>query len=209
MAITNAHSAITKQNVVKEPHKVSKIGIFAGAFDPIHDGHLAVAHSALDYLGLDELLFMVEVQPWGLKKPIEVKHRRIMVDLAIENQKGLSQLILDDVRFNITHTLPQIIQKYPGDELYFIFGADVFLKMNATNWPGLEKLLKHHIVVFERSNITNVDIEAHARNQGIITAIIPSMHPQHSSTDVRSKANKRTLLIPEVVAAYIKHNSLY
>ena len=38
-------------------------GLFGGAFDPPHDGHLAVARGALEQLGLARLLVLVAEQP--------------------------------------------------------------------------------------------------------------------------------------------------
>ena len=35
-----------------------KIGIFGGAFNPVHNGHLNLAKHYLDELGLDKILFI-------------------------------------------------------------------------------------------------------------------------------------------------------
>lgn len=188
---------------------MNRIGVFAGSFDPIHDGHIEVAKSALDYLELDKMLFMVEEKPWTDKKPISIVHRKAMVALAIEDNTNIEQLALSDARFDIQKTLPKIEALYPEDELFFVCGADVFLRMNPEQWPGLGALLAHYIVVFERNNIIEETITTHAKELGIVVAILPSMHPHHSSTDVRRDARNKQVWVPRKVADYIDKHKLY
>lgn len=187
----------------------NRIGFFAGAFDPIHDGHVEVAKSALKYLELDEVFFMVEEKPWGNKSPASYAHREAMVNLALKNESKINQLEISDSQFTIDKTLKEIEQKFPEKEIYFIFGADVFMKMNSEQWPQLDKLLKHYIVVFERANIKESEISNYANELGIAITILPSPHPNHSSTDVRMKQHNKSLWISNKVADYIDDNNIY
>lgn len=210
MVITNVHNVITKRNVVKVHLKVNKrIGIFAGTFDPIHDGHISVANEAVKNLGLESLYFMVEKEPWTHKKPTYIEHRKNMVDIGIAKNATLLQLNIDCNKFTLDKTLPKIEKKFNDSELYFILGADVFVHMNKEQWPGLELLLKHYIVVFERNTITDKEIQNQAKKLGIVVAIIPSLHKSHNSTDIRLQPDKRAIWVPIRVANYIKENNLY
>ncbi len=186
-----------------------RVGIFAGSFDPIHDGHLAVAQTCLDNLELDKVYFMVESEPWGDKSPINVDHRRSMVEIAIADIPKLGQFMLEDKQFSINDTLKTIEKKFPDTELYFIFGSDIFLHMSSSTWPKLEQLFKHYIVVIERGEITEDQIAEHAKELGIVTAILPSEHLKHSSTDVRLFPHKKAIWVPEQVSSYIDKNNLY
>ena len=186
-----------------------RIGIFAGSFDPIHDGHLAIAQSAVEYLELDSLFFMVEKSPWSDKKPAQFEHRKVMVELATKKFPRISQLEISDERFDLKTTLPKIEILYPGSELYFIFGADVFIRMDSKQWPNLNKLLAHYIAVFERNEITEQHITERAKSLGIVVAILPSKYLEHSSTDVRLQPNRSSLWVPKDVAKFIAENSLY
>lgn len=186
-----------------------RIGFFAGAFDPIHDGHLEVARSAVTFLELDKLHFMVEAQPWTAKQPVLLQHRRAMVDIATQDIKKVEQLKLDDERFNIQTTLPKLKRMFPGTELYFVFGADVFMQMSREQWPGLEQLLKHYIVVFERAEITEKHITQHAKQLGIVVAILPSKHLHHSSSAVRMQPHEKKVWVSQAVADYIHQHRLY
>ncbi|RCS58275.1 nicotinate (nicotinamide) nucleotide adenylyltransferase [Parvibium lacunae] len=65
-----------------------KVGLLGGTFDPVHAGHLALAHAAQTQLGLDELRFIPAGQPWQkptLRTPIE--HRLAMLRLALADAK--------------------------------------------------------------------------------------------------------------------------
>ncbi len=188
---------------------MSRIGFFAGSFDPIHDGHIEVAKSAIKELELDSLYLMVEEKPWGTKNPISLIHRQKILDIAIEKYNKISQLQLPDKQFNINKTLIILENKFPNSELYFIFGADVFMLMNNKNWPGLANLLEHYIVVFERKKITEKEITEHAKSLGIVVAIIPSKYNEHSSTDVRLNPANKNIWVPKNVAEYIDINNLY
>jgi nicotinate-nucleotide adenylyltransferase len=186
-----------------------RVGFFSGVFDPIHNGHLEVARSAVKHLSLDKVYFMLEEQAWGDKSPINKHHRRAMIDLAIKEYSKIEQLVLKDKQFDIAHTLTNLETKFPKTELYFIFGADVFMNMNFKQWPGLERLFEHYIVVFERGPIRETDITKHAFTLGVAVAILPSAHPLHTSTNVRLKPHAKAIWVPKKVADYIDQNNLY
>ena len=65
---------------------MKKIGIMGGTFNPIHNGHIALAQAAFDYCSLDEVWFM----PSGisyLKKNDKIaasEDRMEMTKLAID-----------------------------------------------------------------------------------------------------------------------------
>ena len=52
-------------------------GLFGGAFDPPHDGHLALVDGAVDQLGLDDVLILVSERPGhrSVTAPAEVRLR--------------------------------------------------------------------------------------------------------------------------------------
>jgi nicotinate-nucleotide adenylyltransferase len=62
-------------------------GILGGTFDPIHLGHLAIAHEARRKLGLSKVVFIPSGQPW-IKSDREITpagHRVKMIELAISD----------------------------------------------------------------------------------------------------------------------------
>jgi nicotinate-nucleotide adenylyltransferase len=188
---------------------INKIGFFAGSFDPIHDGHVEVVRSAVSQVGLDRLYILVEPQPWTNKKPIAVEHRRAMVDLAFEQERNITQLTLNDKRFDLRVTLPQLEKLHANAQLYFIFGADAFVRMDHDQWQDLDRLLRHYIVVFERAINSEKEISQHAKRLGIDVVILPSKHHNHSSSDVRMHPHKKDIWVPRAVANYIHAKKLY
>ena len=192
---------------MKSTRPQPNIGIFAGSFDPIHDGHVEVARLALEFLELDRLYFLVEKHPWGDKSPIGIKHREKMVDLGLEQIDNAERLEMNHSKFTINETLPELENRFPGADLFFIFGADIFMKMNSKQWPGLDRLTKHYLVVFERGIYGEEKIADHAKTLSQAIAILPSPHPKHSSTEVRFSKDKH-LWLPKKVAAYIRQNNL-
>lgn len=188
---------------------MNSVGIFAGTFDPIHSGHLAVARLSANQCLLDKVYFAVEAQPWGVKNPVEYKIRQVMVDLAISKDENIDQIVLEDKHFEIDKTLPKIEKKFKNNKLFFIFGADVFLNMNTYNWKNLNQLLRHGMIIFERGNITQKDISEHANNLGINVAILTTDKLGSSSTKIRRSIDINSDEIPQEVDKFIKENRLY
>src|SRR5260370_1109135 len=65
------------------------IGLFGGTFDPIHNGHLAVAHAAAQRCKLAKVLFVPgDIPPHKRKTPVtEFAHCYAMVTLARQGEK--------------------------------------------------------------------------------------------------------------------------
>lgn len=108
-----------------------KTGIFGGAFNPVHNGHLRLAREYYNSLGLDRLIFIPTSQPphksgEHLAPPGD---RLNMLRLALEG----TDFELSDIEFkrggkSYTYdTLTQLKKMYPDDSFYLIIGADQFL----------------------------------------------------------------------------------
>jgi len=64
-----------------------RIGVFGGAFDPVHIGHLAAAQEVAEELGLDRVLFVPALQP-PHKDPARLTVARIRVEMVREAIRG-------------------------------------------------------------------------------------------------------------------------
>ena len=110
---------------------MSKIGIMGGTFNPVHNGHITVAKSAMEQFGLDKVLFITSGNPphkKGLKMPdAHIRHK--LVKLAVS---GISGLVPCDYEVNkktysyTFETLQHLKREYKDAQLYFIIGADSF-----------------------------------------------------------------------------------
>lgn len=70
--------------VTRTPNSMRRIGLFGGTFDPVHQGHIALAHAAQSALQLDELRFLPAGQPWQ-KQTLSTSavDRLAMLELAL------------------------------------------------------------------------------------------------------------------------------
>jgi nicotinate-nucleotide adenylyltransferase len=124
-----------------------KTGLFFGSFNPIHNGHMAIARYMLDHGGIDQLWFVVSPQnPFKKSKNLLSDHFRLeMVNLAI---KGDSRFRACDIEFNLPkpsytiNTLTSLRKKYPDHEFVFIMGADNFAQLK--KWKDYERLISEY-----------------------------------------------------------------
>jgi nicotinate-nucleotide adenylyltransferase len=67
-----------------------RIGLFGGSFDPVHQGHRALADAAMAQLQLDELRWVVAGQPWQKagRQLAPAADRLAMVEAAIGGAVG-------------------------------------------------------------------------------------------------------------------------
>ena len=183
----------------------SKIGIFGGSFNPIHNGHIAVAKAALNQLKLDKLILVPsKKQPFKDAHELAAFHHRFtMVWLAIRHDK---RMICDDVERSIEGTtyliatLRLLREKYEG-EFCFIMGGDSAAEFHL--WKDSEEIRKlAKLVVFPR----NDDLVP----EDMIALNFPNRC--ESSTDIRFAVkcgDPVNRLVPEPVARYIEAWELY
>jgi nicotinic acid mononucleotide adenylyltransferase len=120
---------------------IKKIGIYIGAFDPIHSGHLEFAQVALKTHELDKLYFLVEPTP-RYRQGVKALHHRVnMAILGVANEPKLGTIVpqtkasLDDYikliqsRFN-DHSIALII---PDNALKRFFHLPNLLSYNFGN----------------------------------------------------------------------------
>jgi nicotinate-nucleotide adenylyltransferase len=121
-----------------------KLGILGGTFDPIHNGHLAMARAAKLAKGLDRVLLIPSFLP--PHKPevwAPAEHRLAMVRRAVEGENVLEASDLEVRRGGISYTadtLEELTRLHPGAELYFILGQDSIAEL--PRWRRLPRLLE-------------------------------------------------------------------
>src|SRR5258708_33432695 len=73
------------------------IGLFGGTFDPIHRGHLALAHAARERCGLQRIYFVpTNVPPHKTAQPVaSYFHRYAMTALATQSEKTFLPSLLE------------------------------------------------------------------------------------------------------------------
>jgi nicotinate-nucleotide adenylyltransferase len=139
-----------------------KKGIIGGTFDPIHNGHLYIAHEALHMLELDSILFMPAGNPplKTEKKKTDASIRYELVKMAIRNEKrfALSSYEIEQKGISYTYkTMEYLKAVEPETEWHFITGADCLI--NLSLWKNVERILEAcRLVVFNRPGFTKENI---------------------------------------------------
>jgi len=129
-----------------------RTAFYGGTFDPVHCGHVTVARQLVSLFALDEFVFLPAYHAPHKpdNKPTSAYHRFAMLSLATLNEPRLtvSTLELDhrEKRYTV-ETLPEIIERFPDTEIFFVMGADSWADIRT--WREWEKvlLMTNHIVV--------------------------------------------------------------
>jgi nicotinate-nucleotide adenylyltransferase len=116
------------------------IGVFGGTFDPPHLGHLILAESALDELGLAEIQWVVTprspLKPDGRPAPVEARLR--MVRAAVEANPRFRVSTVDADRsppYYTVDTLERLGAAEPGSDLVLLLGSDALQELPRWHEP--------------------------------------------------------------------------
>ena len=197
-----------------------------GTFDPIHNGHLAAAESVAEVFQVDELHFVPAFSPphkqlRGITSPF---HRFAMVALATVSfdRFRTSTIEVDALEKRYTvETLDAMKRSYPGAELLFIIGTDMFQEIET--WKNFRRLFElAHLVIVNRPGFPfREDIAPHQvlNEKQTVTLppaatvfYLPFVQQPISSTEIREerkKGERVTQWVPPTVWSYIEKNKLY
>lgn len=197
-------------------------GILGGTFDPIHDGHLAIAESAREELDLAGVLFV----PAGLPphKPDRIvsapSHRAAMVELAIADDPAfrLSRVELDRSGPSYSVDTVRLLQEADPESSpeRFVFIVSVEALASLHTWREPRRLLELSVLaVVPRLGARSPGrawIAEHFPGQEDRVLFLDGPELGHSASDIRRRASQgRSIryLVPSAVEAYIKEHSLY
>ena len=134
---------------------MKRIGYFGGTFDPIHNGHIAVALAAKEDMFLDEVCFIPSGTSYQKTDVAPALDRLNMVMDAIQPYAGLTVSIRDIVRGGNTYTVDtvkEIVLACPPDATpYWIMGADAFMAIET--YKDFERILNEiEIIIVDRGD---------------------------------------------------------
>ncbi|HXB58493.1 MAG TPA: nicotinate (nicotinamide) nucleotide adenylyltransferase [Candidatus Acidoferrales bacterium] len=124
---------------------MQRLGLYGGAFNPVHLGHLLVAQAAVEELGLDKL-FLIPASQTPFKqedRPAPAEMRLQWLRLAFTGQ---TRCELDDQeirRGGVSYTIEtarHYEKKFPQAKLFYLIGADNVPKLN--QWREADELAK-------------------------------------------------------------------
>ena len=197
---------------------MGRIGILGGTFDPIHEGHLRIAESALECLRLDKVIFIPAGRPW-LKsgQPVtDPAHRLAMAELAVEGNPRFEVSSIEIERPGPTYTVDTLaeLRRRMGDaDLYLILGMDSVRELG--RWHRPERIFELcTVAAVSRPGVEDVsadDLERDFPASAGRVRMVSGPMVDTSATGIRSGAAGEATLrgVPDQVGRYIRRHSLY
>ncbi|MBN2460246.1 MAG: nicotinate (nicotinamide) nucleotide adenylyltransferase [Candidatus Cloacimonetes bacterium] len=183
---------------------MAKIGLLGGSFNPIHNGHLALARVALEKLVLDEVWFL----PTGnhpLKNSgeiIDIKSRLKLLHkaIAIYPRFKVSELDATDSTPSYTDILiKKIFRQHQKDEFFFLAGDDIIVEL--PRWHNFRWLLDNiTFVIFTRDKVNKKNWQE--RDFGDRMIFLPMEPVPISSRQIRRRIEEGTSikgLVPDII----------
>ncbi|MBD3320523.1 MAG: nicotinate (nicotinamide) nucleotide adenylyltransferase [Chitinivibrionales bacterium] len=188
-------------------------GVLGGSFDPVHNGHLAVAQSAFEHFALARVKMVPAGKPPHKAESVkaDAHHRLAMLTIATERFD-----FIDICAFELSYpgpsytidTLTYMKDKHPDSDIYFIIGSD-----NVTEIPGwyrYTEILAAAVLCVTLRPGSAMEIPPQLKDARIKT--FPSPMMDISSSQIRENIARGIsceTLLPENVKAYIDRNALY
>ncbi|MEM9666693.1 MAG: nicotinate-nucleotide adenylyltransferase [Bacteroidota bacterium] len=192
-----------------------RIGLYGGAFNPPHVGHLVVAELMREAFALEAVWWIPTHEPphkdnQSLAAP---EHRLAMVEAAIAGHEGfaVSRVELDRSGPSFTYdTVMHLQRTHPDVAFQLILGGDSLRAFMRWHRP-LDIVSRVPLLVYRRPGD---DLERADLPQAVRTRIhlVEAPYLEVSSTDLRARvARQATIryLVPEAVRHYIQAHHLY
>jgi nicotinate-nucleotide adenylyltransferase len=188
-----------------------RLGLFGGAFNPVHLGHLLVAQAALEELDLDKLFFIPAWQsPFKQEIPAAPAETRLQwLRLALAGQ---THYVVDDQeirRAGVSYTIETVrdyIKKFPHATLFWLIGADNVPTLN--KWANADELAKLvEFAAIPRLGKTSVDFPGPFRGR-----MLKGFPLEISSSEIRARVKAGLpieALVPPFVAQAIQSSGTY
>ena len=193
--------------------EVRRLAVFGGTFDPIHNGHLAMATAVLDRFALDRMLFVPAGRPWQKEGYSGAEDRWAMTVLAAVTDPRFEASRMEIDRKGPTYTVDTmaILRDFYGPEveLFFVAGVDAVLMLGSWHRAGDLAPLADVIAV-PRWGFDAKTLRPGDGWPRVHLAEVPEVDV--SSTEVRRRAREGLPigeLVPPAVAAYVEERGLY
>ena len=205
------------------------LGLFGGAFDPVHIGHLRGAMAVREELELERIDLIPAAQsPLKLGAVLPSEHRLAMLRIAVNNVPGLEVDARELERSGPSYTVDTLkaVRVECGEErpLLWIVGSDILTTLR--QWSRWQELLDYaHLVVMARPGSEAPDdavtewIAAHRIEHaqaatlpagGVVLVRQPLL--DIASSQIRSliaAGGDPSFLMPDSVMEYIEKHNLF
>ena len=190
-----------------------RVALYFGSFNPIHNGHIAIAEHVVEQ-GLCDMLVMIVSPQNPLKQATDLAPdlaRFEMVEAACASSKHPVRIVPSAIEFVLprpSYTIDTLraLEQERGDDMEFsvVMGGD--LAEQLPRWKEWETLLQRYpIYMYPREGVTSTPYPE-------ITMLEGAPELPFSSTDVRERLKRGESIddmVPAAVAKYIADNGLW
>lgn len=181
-----------------------RIAIYTGSFNPIHNGHLAVAQAALSE-GFEEVWLLVsprnphknERDLWPFDLRMELVNRAIQSNSKLKSSDCETKLPRPSYTIN---TLQYLKSTYPQHEFQLLIGGDNLLKFRL--WKDYNQIINlFGLIVYPRSSGMNTPFDPHSNIRYIKAPLL-----EISSSEIRARLLEDQSihgLVPDEVEKYL------
>jgi nicotinate-nucleotide adenylyltransferase len=194
------------------------IALLFGSFNPVHNGHLAMAHAALESNTCDEVWFVVSphnpLKDFTALAPANDRANMVSLALMHEEHMKLCTIEFDMPKPSYTiHTIYKLKEEYSSFNFHILCGTDVVNSLPA--WYKYEELIQsitflvcsreidnqfasHSLVLEFPEQFEFIDFEQHSVSSTIIRkSITDSNHSEGLPTEVLDYINANRLYLSE------------
>ena len=197
-----------------------RVGIYGGAFAPIHIGHVAAAKAFMEQMWLD-VLFVIPTGKSPHKQMSQGASDADRLEMCRRAFEGVEGVIVTDMeirRQGESYTVDTLRALSEDDRrLFMLCGTDMILTLDSWHEPD-EIFRLAYPVYIRRENDESIDEKLIAKvteyrekyGKNVVKIKAPAI--EISSSEIRKKiAQGEDIygLVPESVAEYIKEKGLY
>lgn len=198
-----------------------KTGIFGGAFNPPHNGHVNLAREAIEQLNLRRLLIIPTFEsPHKATRLLPFEEREELCRLAFLPLDGSGKcgcrVEVSDIEREMggvsytINTLRELAKRRPDERFFLLIGGDMLFSFD--KWVRYESILKEATVcAVARGGDNYSEMLEFANGMGRIK-VLPTNAVDVSSTEIRERLTRGediSELVPSAVAEYVSQKGLF
>jgi len=192
---------------------MKKIGLYLGTFNPIHNGHIALANYFINNTDLDEVWVVLTPQ-----NPFKKNHNLIQdnhrLEMANNTFNHLKNIKVSDIEFQLDKpnytidTINRLSKDFPDQQFTLLIGEDNLV--NFHHWKDYSKILDLvEVYVYPRTTDINIDQELITNNK---INILDAPKIETSSDQIRKRIKEGDDIqsyLPKEIYKYIIEKKLY